>query len=290
MDDPNQSPAEIRLAKARRRFIQALAAGTTVVTLGGIAYAIAGQREQDDLAAQMLDGGRRRLPPGQRAIIEKPDSTATVDGQPQPEIEPVVETPPDPKLIRVDATSKQTPRLPPGQTERSTLKPMGGRPGDPSRDNYILKVHGEVENPTDISFRDLQGYTQIEQTCDVHCVTGWSLLGAVWSGVRVADIAERVKPTNKARYVIFEAAHGYTANVDIEEALKPNVLVAYEVNQRPLAQAHGSPVRGLVPDRYFWKSAKYLTGIYFSDRDYPGFWETRGYHNRADPWKQERFS
>jgi DMSO/TMAO reductase YedYZ molybdopterin-dependent catalytic subunit len=286
MDEPNQTPAEVRLAKARRRFIQALAAGTTVVTLGGIGYVIAGKGEQEDLAAQLKDG-RRRLPPGQRALVEKPEAPA--GNQPQPEIEPVVETPPEPKLLRVDATSKQTPRLPPGQTERKTLKPMGGTPGDPSRDAFKLKVHGEVEEEMELGFRDLLKFTQIEQSCDVHCVTGWSLLGAVWTGVRVSDIAERVKLKDSASFVIFEAAHGYTANIDIKEALKPNVLVAYEVNKRPLAQAHGSPVRGLVPDRYFWKSAKYLTGIRFTRRDHPGYWETRGYNNHADPWKGERY-
>lgn len=197
MDDPNLSPAEVRLARARRRFIQALAAGTTVVTLGGVGYAIAGNREQDELAAQMLESGRRRLPPGQRAIVEKPEPLP--ENAPQPELEPVVEAPPEPKLIRTDATSTKDPRLPPGQTERNTLKPMGGMPGDPSRDNFKLTIHGEVEEPLELSFRDLLEFTQIEQTCDVHCVTGWSLLGAIWSGVRVADIAERVKPTKKAR-------------------------------------------------------------------------------------------
>ncbi|MCB9896196.1 MAG: molybdopterin-dependent oxidoreductase [Planctomycetes bacterium] len=269
------------MAKARRRFIQALAAGTTVVTLGGIAYAIAGRGADDDFGAELV-GGRRRLPPGQRALVEKPDESLPT--------EPVVETPPQPKLIRVDATTKGKPRIPPGQSERADLKPMGGSPGDPSRENFRLKIQGEVEIEAQLSFDELLEFTQIEQTCDVHCVTTWSLLGAVWRGVRVSDIADRVKPTKRARHVIFEAAHGYTANIDIEEALKPNVLVAYQINGRPLVQAHGSPVRSLVPDRYFWKSAKYLTGIRFVERDERGYWEQRGYHNHADPWKEERYS
>ena len=280
MAEPDLSPAEIRMAKARRRFIQALAAGTTVVTLGGIAYAIAGRGGDDEFGAELI-GGRRRLPPGQRALVEKPDDVV-ID-------QPVIEAP-QPKLIRVDATTKDRVRIPPGQKERENLKPMGGSPGDPSRENFRLKVHGEVENPGEFSFDELHEFTQIEQTCDVHCVTTWSLLGAVWRGVRVADIADKVKPTKRARHVIFECASDYTANIDIAEALKPNVLVAYDVNGRPLAQAHGSPVRSLVPDRYFWKSGKWLTGIRFVENDRRGYWEERGYHNHADPWKEERYS
>ena len=262
--------------KARRRFIQALAAGTRVVTLGGIAYVISDLVGKDDV----LPDGRRRLPPGQRALVKKPEDAAA----------PVVETPPAPRLIRVDATTKGRPRVPPGQHERDDLKPMGGAPGNPSRSDFRLKVHGEVEKPAEITFSELLDFTQIEQTCDVHCVTTWSLLGAEWKGVRVSDIAEKVKPTKRARFVIFEAAHDYTANIDIEEAMKPNVLLAYQVNGRPLTQPHGSPVRNLVPDRYFWKSAKYLTGIRFVEQDIRGYWEVRGYHNHADPWKEERYS
>jgi DMSO/TMAO reductase YedYZ molybdopterin-dependent catalytic subunit len=272
---------ELKKLRARRKFIRAVAAGTTVATLGGIGYVIADRKSQAELAAAQYPDGRKRLPPGQRAVVEKPEGVVET---------PEVVEPAEPKLIRVNATTKGKPRVPPGQEARDTLKPMGGRPGDPSRSTYRLRVHGAVEEEISFSFEDLLGLQQIEQTCDVHCVTGWSLLGATWLGVRVSEIAKVVKPDKRARFVIFEAAHGYTANIDIEEAMKPNVLVAYEVNNRPLAEAHGSPVRSLVPDRYFWKSAKYLTGIRFQERDERGYWEIRGYHNRADPWKEERYS
>ena len=89
--------------------------------------------------------------------------------------------------------------------------------------------------------------------------------------------------------MIFEAAHGYTANVPLAEATARNVLVTHQLNGRPFQRRHGAPVRGLVPDLYFWKSAKWLTGIRFVTRDEPGFWETRGYHNHADPWREERY-
>jgi DMSO/TMAO reductase YedYZ molybdopterin-dependent catalytic subunit len=285
MDEPRLSPAEISMARARRRFIQALAAGTAVTTLGGIAYVIAGRGADEQFAAHLVNG-RRRLPPGQRALVEQPQG---LDVEPAPDNNLPAEAP-QPKLVRVDATTKDRARIPPGQTERESLKPMGGQAGDPSRGSYTLKVHGAVENELSLNFEELLELPQVEQTCDVHCVTTWSALGVLFRGARVADIAALCKPKKSARHVIFEAAGGYTANIDIDEALKPNSLVTWELNGRALAQAHGAPVRNLLPDRYFWKSAKWLTGIRFVEHDQRGYWEVRGYHNHADPWKEERYS
>ena len=101
-------------------------------------------------------------------------------------------------------------------------------------------------------------------------------------------LARRVGVRDTARHVIFEAAAGYTANVHLGEALAPNVMITWALDGRPLTRPHGPPVRALVPDLYFWKSAKWLTGIRFVRRDAPGYWERRGYHNHADPWREER--
>jgi DMSO/TMAO reductase YedYZ molybdopterin-dependent catalytic subunit len=166
---------------------------------------------------------------------------------------------------------------------------MGGDPGDPNPAAFRLRIWGEVETPLDVDFTALTAMPPIEQTCDVHCVTGWSLLDAKWTGVQVAHLARRAKVKDSARYAIFEAAHGYTANVRIAEALALSTMVVYKHNGAGLARPHGPPVRALVPDLYFWKSAKWLTGIRFVARDQPGYWETRGYHNHADPWKEERY-
>lgn len=180
-------------------------------------------------------------------------------------------------------------RLPPGQRIIDALKPMGGDPGDPSPANFRLRVHGEVESPLDIDFAALLAMPQTELTCDVHCVTGWSLLDSKWTGVQVAHLAKAAKVKDSARHVIFEAANGYTANVRRAEALAPNVLVAHKLGGNAIPRPNGPPVRSLVPDLYFWKSAKWLTGIRFVTSDKPGYWETRGYHNHADPWKEERY-
>lgn len=180
-------------------------------------------------------------------------------------------------------------RLPPGQKVLESLKPMGGQPGSAKTSEFSLKVHGEVDKPFTLNFEELMKMAQVEQNADVHCVTGWSMLGGLWKGVQVSELAKRAGIKKSAHFVILESAHGYTANISLDEALKPNVLVTHSLDGRPLKRANGAPVRALVPDRYFWKSSKWLTGIRFAKRDDPGYWETRGYHNIADPWKEQRF-
>jgi DMSO/TMAO reductase YedYZ molybdopterin-dependent catalytic subunit len=181
------------------------------------------------------------------------------------------------------------PRLPPSQHLLKRLRPMGGDEGDPSPGSWRLQVHGEVENPYTLDFAGLLAMPQVEQDCDVHCVTKWTVLDAHFTGVRVADLAARAKLKPGVHHVVFEAAYGYTSNVLLREALAPNVLVAHRLDRTALASAHGAPARALVPDLYFWKSAKWLTGIRFTAEDHPGYWETRGYHNHADPWAEERY-
>lgn len=182
------------------------------------------------------------------------------------------------------------PRLPPGQKVLEKLRPMGGRPGSGRTRDFKLKIHGLVNKPIEIDYRELLQLKRVEVEADVHCVTGWSVLGSRWTGVRVADLADLVEVKSAARHVIFEAAHGYTANVPLDEATRDNALVTWRLDGRPFAKKHGAPVRALVPDLYFWKSAKWLEGIRFVSRDQPGYWEVRGYHNRANPWREERYA
>ena len=193
----------------------------------------------------------------------------------------------DPRAKQLRADGRV--RLPPGQRIIDALKPMGGDPGDPNPASFRLRVHGEVDNPLDIDFAALLAMPQTEQTCDVHCVTGWTVLDSKWTGVQVAHLAKLAKVRDSARYVVFEAANGYTANVRRAEALAPTTLVAHKLSGNAIPRPNGPPVRSLVPDLYFWKSAKWLTGIRFVTSDKPGYWETRGYHNHADPWREERY-
>ena len=181
------------------------------------------------------------------------------------------------------------PRLPPGQRLITAMKPMGGDPGDASPAAFRLKVHGEVEKPFEVDFAALLAMPQTELVTDVHCVTTWSAFDVAWTGVQVAHLAKLAGVKPAARHVVFEAANGYTANVKLAEGTAPNVLVAHKLFGKAIPRPHGPPVRALVPDLYFWKSAKCLTGIRFSAADRPGYWETRGYHNHADPWREERY-
>jgi DMSO/TMAO reductase YedYZ molybdopterin-dependent catalytic subunit len=200
----------------------------------------------------------------------------------------VLASPDDPRAKQKRPDGR--PRLPPGQRIIDALKPMGGDPGDPSPSAFRLKLHGEVESPLEVDFKQLLAMPQTEQVCDVHCVTGWTMLDSKWTGVQLSHLAKLARVKSSARHVIFEAANGYTANVRIADALAPVVLVAHRHDGRPIPRPHGPPARALVPDLYFWKSAKWLTGIRFVSADRPGYWETRGYHNHADPWLEERYS
>lgn len=194
------------------------------------------------------------------------------------------------RRARAQTRADGRPRLPPGQRVIEALKPMGGRPGNPSRGDFRLKIHGEVERPFEVDFAELLKMGPVQRTVDVHCVTGWSVLGARFTGVRIADLAKKAGLKRTGRFVVFEAAHGYTANARTDDVLGDDNLVTWELDGRPLRRPHGAPVRGLVPDLYFWKSAKWLTGIRFERRDQPGYWEVRGYSNHADPWKEERYA
>lgn len=182
------------------------------------------------------------------------------------------------------------PRLPPGQRVIEALKPMGGEQGDADPAHFRLKLHGEVERPMQLDFAALRALPQQEHRLDVHCVTGWSAFDVRFVGVSLLELAKLVGVKASARYVIFEAAHGYTANVPLHEALRPDVLVTWEMNGARLPRSHGAPVRAVNPHLYFWKSPKWLTGVRFQSNDERGYWEVRGYNNHADPWKEERYA
>lgn len=182
------------------------------------------------------------------------------------------------------------PRLPPGQRLLKKLKPMGGVPGSPRASDFKLRVHGLVEKPFSLDFAQLVAFGAVTRKLDVHCVTGWSVFDAEFKGVQVKALAKRAGVRPQARHVIFEAAHGYTANTTLNHALHDDVLVTWEQDSRRLARAHGAPARLINPELYFWKSPKWITGIRFVARDEPGYWETRGYNNHADPWREERYA
>jgi DMSO/TMAO reductase YedYZ molybdopterin-dependent catalytic subunit len=181
-------------------------------------------------------------------------------------------------------------QIPPGQyfTDKWPVLHAGRVPAVDMA-TWQFRAFGLVKHPLTLSFAELLDLGVAEQASDIHCVTRWTKLDMPWRGVPVRAIIERVEPLQSVRYVIAHAEQGFTANLPLEALLDDDVLLAHEAEGRPLTPEHGFPLRLLVPSRYFWKSAKWLRGLEFSDVDKPGFWEGYGYHNDADPWKEERY-
>ena len=124
---------------------------------------------------------------------------------------------------------------------------------------------------------------------DFHCVTQWSRLNNLWVGVQFVEVLKQVKPKPEARYIMVHCYGGYTTNLPLDVLKEDDVLFAHQHEGKPLEEAHGGPLRLVVPSRYGWKSAKWVNGLEFMAKDKPGFWEERGYHMNGDPWKEERF-
>ena len=116
------------------------------------------------------------------------------------------------------------------------------------------------------------------------------MLENLWEGVRTSLIPKLVKVLPEAKFVIVHSVGGFTTNLSLGDFFEQDVLFAVKHDGKPIEPEHGYPVRLVVPRLYFWKSAKWVVGVKFVDEDRPGFWETRGYHNRGDPWKEERYS
>jgi len=181
-------------------------------------------------------------------------------------------------------------RLPPGQylTDKWPVLHAGEVP-TVDLDSWRLRVFGEVEEPLELSYDDLRALPATVVTTDIHCVTRWSRFDADFKGVHWTELATRCRPTPAARFAIAHAEAGFTANVPVAAIADGSALVAYEADGEPLTSEHGWPVRLVVPSKYFWKSAKWLTGIELSAVDRPGFWERYGYHNDADFRLEQRY-
>jgi DMSO/TMAO reductase YedYZ molybdopterin-dependent catalytic subunit len=181
-------------------------------------------------------------------------------------------------------------RLPPGQyfTEKWPVLHAGDVP-DVDVATWTLSITGEVEHPVTLSYEELRALPATEVTTDIHCVTRWSRFDAEFRGVHWRELAALCRPKPTAKFVIAHAEHGFTANVPLAALEDEQALIVYEADGEPLTPEHGYPVRLFIPTKYFWKSAKWLTGIELSSIDKPGFWERYGYHNDADFWKEQRY-
>ncbi len=182
-------------------------------------------------------------------------------------------------------------RLPPGQvlTERWPVLHYGPVPPfDPK--TWDFQVFGLVEQPLRLSYEEFRALPRVAVAADMHCVTTWSRFDMRWEGVAAREIVARVRPKPEARFVIVHCEQGYTTNLPLAEFADSDCLFADTESGRPLTPEHGFPLRLVVPKLYAWKSAKWVRKIEFAATDRPGFWEVRGYHNHADPWREERYS
>jgi DMSO/TMAO reductase YedYZ molybdopterin-dependent catalytic subunit len=126
-------------------------------------------------------------------------------------------------------------------------------------------------------------------TVDISCVTKWTHLDMKWEGVSLDTLLEHVELDRSAMYITAHSDGGYTTNLPVTDIVNGQSFVALRYDDKPLAPEHGGPARMVVPHLYFWKSAKWIRGITFMEKDKQGFWESAGYHRRGDPWKEERY-
>ena len=158
-----------------------------------------------------------------------------------------------------------------------------------STDTWTFTVEGLAEQKVSWTWAEMMALPRSEFMGDIHCVTTWSKLGVHFSGVSVDTLLEAARPQPSASYVLATSHTGYTTNLPLDDVTGGKAWVVWEYDGQPLARDHGGPARLLVPHLYFWKSAKWVSGLRLLDHDQPGFWEQNGYHDRGDPWKEQRY-
>ena len=146
-----------------------------------------------------------------------------------------------------------------------------------------------MEQPRSWNWDEIHALPASEYHGDIHCVTTWSKFDMVWKGVSVDTLLDAARPRPEARYVLVHAHTGYTTNLPLDDLRGGRAWIAWEVDGEALPTAHGGPARLLVPHLYFWKSAKWVSRLQLLDHDQPGFWEENGYHDRGDPWLEQRY-
>lgn len=182
-------------------------------------------------------------------------------------------------------------RLPPGQYDTGTDWPVLSAELVPQVDlgTWTMTVDGLVDNPTSWDWQAIHAMPGSSYAGSIHCVTTWSMFDTTFTGVSVDDLLAVARPKPEATHVLATSTTGYTTNLPIDDIMGNKAWIVWDFAGKPLAPEHGGPVRLLVPHLYFWKSAKWITRIEFLDHDQQGFWEQNGYHDRGDPWLEQRY-
>jgi DMSO/TMAO reductase YedYZ molybdopterin-dependent catalytic subunit len=197
----------------------------------------------------------------------------------------------------LSSKNQKAKKLPPSQTPIKRILRWGiDHPGitrlNPKLDlkTYTLTIDGEVANPVKLSWTDILKLPKTASVSDFHCVEGWSVLNCKWEGVKFSEITRLAKPLETAEFAMFECADGYTTSLTLTELAEDNVLLAYGLDGKALEEGLGFPLRLVVPSKYAYKSALWVTRVRFTSKKELGYWEKRGYSDTADVWKNDRFS
>ena len=181
-------------------------------------------------------------------------------------------------------------RIPPGQHEVKDFPVLSAGPTPRVRlDQWTFTIEGLVRQKVRWTWQEFLQLPAQSFVVDIHCVTKWTKLDTRWTGVSVDTLFEHVELDPRALFVTAYSVGGYTTNMPLPDILNGRAFVGYQYDGQPLAPEHGGPARLVVPHLYFWKSAKWVRGITLMDEDEPGFWETAGYHDYGDPWREQRY-
>jgi len=182
-------------------------------------------------------------------------------------------------------------RLPPGQYDTGKSWPVLTAEATPklATDTWTFRIEGLVEQETTWTWDEIHALPESTYQGDIHCVTTWSKFDMTFTGVSVDTLLAAARPLPAATHILAFSHTGYTTNLPLADVTGGKAWVAWEVDGAPLSPQHGGPARLLVPHLYFWKSAKFVAGMRLLDHDEPGFWEQNGYHDRGDPWLEQRY-
>ncbi len=185
---------------------------------------------------------------------------------------------------------KAADRVPPGQYITPDFPVLSAGPTPRTDlDQWTFTIEGLVREQVQWSWAEFLQLPARSFVVDIHCVTKWSKLDTRWEGVSVDTLFEQIDLSPEAMYVTAFCDGGYTTNMPLVDVINGRAFVATRYDGRPLPAEHGGPARLVVPHLYLWKSAKWVRGLRLSEKDKPGFWESLGYHNHGDPWKEERY-
>jgi DMSO/TMAO reductase YedYZ molybdopterin-dependent catalytic subunit len=179
-------------------------------------------------------------------------------------------------------------RVPPGQYVTADFPVLSAGPTPRTAlPDWTFSITGAA-TPKSWTWDEFRALPSEKVTTDIHCVTRWSKLDTTWQGVTLDTLLGQVDHTGT--FLLAHCDGGYTTNLPIADVLNGQAWVAFNYGGNPLAAEHGGPARLLVPHLYFWKSAKWVRRLELLDHDVPGFWESYGYNNYGDPWKEQRYA